>query len=129
RPQRPPRGVSGNHVFGWHAAQSRRAGGWTQWAVDGFPHRPLMIRFMIMRIIRISRGGQVSVPAQIRHRWGTSRVALEDLGDRIVLRPAADDPIASARGALAGELSWTSEQMRARARKDEAGSERRGPRA
>ncbi len=51
--------------------------------------------------MRISKGGQVSIPAGIRHRWGTSTVVLEDLGDRIVLAPAPDDPIAAAEGALA----------------------------
>jgi AbrB family looped-hinge helix DNA binding protein len=50
---------------------------------------------------RITRAGQVSIPAEIRHRWGTSTVAIEDEGDRIVLRPAPDDPIAALRGSLA----------------------------
>lgn len=55
--------------------------------------------------MKISRGGQVSIPAPIRHRWGTSTVALRDEGDRIVLEPAPDDPIAAAEGVLAEELS------------------------
>lgn len=59
---------------------------------------------MKMRM-RISRGGQISIPAAIRHRWGTSAVALEDLGDRLLIEPAADDPIAAAEGALASELA------------------------
>lgn len=54
---------------------------------------------MITRL-KISRGGQVSVPAAVRKRWGTSTVIAEDQGDRIVLRPAADDPLDAARGAL-----------------------------
>ncbi|MCC6223713.1 MAG: AbrB/MazE/SpoVT family DNA-binding domain-containing protein [Thermoleophilia bacterium] len=54
--------------------------------------------------MRISKGGQVSIPAGIRHRLGTSTVVLEDLGDRIVLAPAPDDPIAAAEGALAEAL-------------------------
>ena len=64
-----------------------------------------MILFMLMKTrMRISKGGQVSIPAQIRHRWGTSTVTLEDRGDRIVLEPADDDPIAAAEGALAEEF-------------------------
>lgn len=55
--------------------------------------------------VKISKGGQVSIPARIRHRWGTSTIALDDQGDRIVLEPASDDPIAAAEGALAAELS------------------------
>jgi bifunctional DNA-binding transcriptional regulator/antitoxin component of YhaV-PrlF toxin-antitoxin module len=60
---------------------------------------------MIMRVrMRISKGGQISIPAPIRHRWRTSTVTLEDQGQRIVLEPAADDPIAAAEGALAEEF-------------------------
>ncbi len=84
-----------------------------------------MIFFMIMRTAKITRGGQISIPSHIRHRWGTSTLALEDLGDRVVLTPAPDDPIAAARGALAGELSMSSAQLRVRAREAEALAERR----
>jgi AbrB family looped-hinge helix DNA binding protein len=84
-----------------------------------------MICFMIMKTTKISRGGQISIPSGIRHRWGTSTLALEDLGDRVVLRPAPDDPIAAARGALVGELSRSSGQLRARAREAEDAAERR----
>jgi AbrB family looped-hinge helix DNA binding protein len=54
--------------------------------------------------MKISKGGQISIPAAIRHRWGTQTVVLEDVGDRIVLVPAPDDPIAAAEGALADEV-------------------------
>jgi AbrB family looped-hinge helix DNA binding protein len=84
-----------------------------------------MVSFMIMKATKISRGGQISIPSGIRRRWGTSALALEDLGDRIVLRPAPDDPIAAARGALAGELSMSGAQMREQAREAEAMAERR----
>lgn len=76
--------------------------------------------------LKISKGGQISVPAAIRHRWGGSTIALEDHGDHVVLRPAPDDPIAAARGDLkdvAGEM--TSEEMRREARAEEAELERR----
>jgi AbrB family looped-hinge helix DNA binding protein len=84
-----------------------------------------MIGFMIMRRVKITRGGQISIPSRIRHRWGTSTLALEDLGDRIVLRPAPDDPIAAARGAFVQELSMSSSQLRKAAREAEAVAERR----
>jgi bifunctional DNA-binding transcriptional regulator/antitoxin component of YhaV-PrlF toxin-antitoxin module len=77
-----------------------------------------------MKTARITAGGQVSIPAPIRRRWGTSVVAVEDLGDRVVLRPLPDDPIAAARGALKGKLPPT-EKLRAMARSDEAAAERR----
>jgi bifunctional DNA-binding transcriptional regulator/antitoxin component of YhaV-PrlF toxin-antitoxin module len=84
-----------------------------------------MVGFMIMRVAKITSGGQISIPSGIRRRWGTSTLSLEDLGDRIVLTPAPDDPIAAARGALAGELRLTSAQLRAAARAAESAAERR----
>jgi AbrB family looped-hinge helix DNA binding protein len=82
---------------------------------------------MIMRrLMKISKGGQVSIPAAIRHRWGTSTVALEDQGDRIVLEPAPDDPIAAAEGALAEEFGRLDvAELRRQAREDERVAEAR----
>ncbi len=84
-----------------------------------------MIGFMIMKIAHVTSGGQISIPSSIRRRWGTSKLALEDLGDRIVLTPAPEDPIAAARGALAGEVDVSSEQLRTQARAAEATAEER----
>ena len=53
--------------------------------------------------MKISKGGQVSIPAPIRKRWRTATVTLEDRGEEIVLKPAPDDPIEAAAGAFAGE--------------------------
>lgn len=53
--------------------------------------------------MKISKGGQISIPAPIRKRWGTGTLTLEDQGDQIVLKPAPDDPIEAAAGAFAGE--------------------------
>lgn len=78
------------------------------------------------RRLKISKGGQISIPAAIRHRWATSTVALDDQGDRIVLEPASDDPIAAAEGALAeefGALDIT--RLRREAREDERLAEAR----
>jgi bifunctional DNA-binding transcriptional regulator/antitoxin component of YhaV-PrlF toxin-antitoxin module len=79
---------------------------------------------MIMKTAKITRGGQISIPSNIRRRWGTSTLKLDDLGDRVVLMPAPDDPIAAARGALAGELSMSSGELRTSARESEVVSER-----
>jgi bifunctional DNA-binding transcriptional regulator/antitoxin component of YhaV-PrlF toxin-antitoxin module len=88
-----------------------------------------MIGFMIMKVrLKISRGGQVSIPASIRHRWGTSTLALDDQGDRIVLEPAPDDPIAAAEGALAEEFGRLEVgQLRREAREDDRVAETRRP--
>jgi AbrB family looped-hinge helix DNA binding protein len=80
-----------------------------------------MIFFMSMKQrVRISKGGQISIPAAIRHRWATSTVALEDQGDRIILEPAPDDPIAAAEAALAAEFGDLDlARLRREAREDE----------
>lgn len=69
--------------------------------------------------MRITKGGQISIPARIRHRWATTTITLEDLGDRIVLEPAPDDPIAAAEGALAEYGPVSTSDLRRRAREDE----------
>lgn len=73
---------------------------------------------------RISRGGQVTVPAPVRRRWETERVALEDHGDYLLLRPLAD-PVDRFVGFAAGCGAPTSEQMRAQNRAEEAAAEAR----
>jgi bifunctional DNA-binding transcriptional regulator/antitoxin component of YhaV-PrlF toxin-antitoxin module len=54
--------------------------------------------------MKISKGGQVSIPASIRKRWGTTTITLDDQGDQLILKPAPDDPIDAAAGALAEEF-------------------------
>lgn len=76
--------------------------------------------------MRISKGGQVSIPAPIRKRWGTNTVTLDDQGDQIVVKPAPDDPIAAAAGAFAGEgPPLNLEQMRREEREIEREIEER----
>jgi bifunctional DNA-binding transcriptional regulator/antitoxin component of YhaV-PrlF toxin-antitoxin module len=81
---------------------------------------------MIKRLV-ISRGGQISVPADVRHRWGTRAVMAEDRGDHVVLRPAPDDPVAAVRGIFAKEIRGgpTVDEARATARSEEPDREER----
>jgi AbrB family looped-hinge helix DNA binding protein len=75
---------------------------------------------LMKRRVKISKGGQISIPAAIRNRWDTSTISLDDQGDRIVLEPAPDDPIAAAEGALAGEFGdLDTGRLRRRAREDD----------
>ena len=62
------------------------------------------------------------MPAEIRRRWGTDRVLIEDRGDALVLRPIPVDPICAAIGSLAG-AGPTSEEVRARVRDEEAAAD------
>ncbi len=51
-------------------------------------------------------------------------MAIEDLGDHLVLKPVPEDPIAAARGALQGRIGSTA-KLREAARRDELEAERR----
>jgi bifunctional DNA-binding transcriptional regulator/antitoxin component of YhaV-PrlF toxin-antitoxin module len=55
-----------------------------------------------MRATTISRRGQIVIPRAVRHRWGTTSVAIEDLGNAILIRPVPPDPIGAAIGSLVG---------------------------
>jgi len=68
----------------------------------------------------VSRNGQVSIPAEVRARWGTRRVVVVDLGDRVVLRPLGERPLDELAGKYRGRGPST-EQARERARTDDAG--------
>ena len=75
---------------------------------------------------RISKGGQISIPAAVRHRWATDRVQIEDEGTRLVIRPIPADPIAEAVGSIQLPPAVTSERMRAEGREEEQMAETRG---
>lgn len=72
-----------------------------------------------MEILKISKGGQISIPARIRKRWGAQRLIVDDRGDEVVLIPVPDDPLGAVRGAFAGP-GPTSDEMRRIAREEEA---------
>jgi bifunctional DNA-binding transcriptional regulator/antitoxin component of YhaV-PrlF toxin-antitoxin module len=77
-----------------------------------------------MRVATISKGGQISIPADIRHRWGVKRVLLIESERELVVKPLPDDPIAAVMGSLAG-VGPTSDEARAQARADELEASRR----
>ena len=53
-------------------------------------------------VMKISRNGQVSIPAEARARWNAREVVVVDLGDRVVLRPLAGEPTETLRGKYRG---------------------------
>jgi bifunctional DNA-binding transcriptional regulator/antitoxin component of YhaV-PrlF toxin-antitoxin module len=75
-------------------------------------------RLISMKIAVVSKGGQISIPAEVRRRWGTTRLLVEDRGHALVLRPFPDDPIGAARGSLAGS-GPASDEARALLREEE----------
>ena len=72
-----------------------------------------------MRTTSISKGGQVSIPAEVRHRWGTRRVVIEDQGTAVLIRPIPADPIGAAVGSLAGK-GPNSDELRSITREEES---------
>lgn len=53
-------------------------------------------------VMKVSRNGQVSIPAEVRSRWTVDQVVVVDLGDRVVVRPLDDDPSEALAGKYAG---------------------------
>ncbi|MGI8626396.1 MAG: AbrB/MazE/SpoVT family DNA-binding domain-containing protein [Geodermatophilaceae bacterium] len=51
---------------------------------------------------KVTRNGQVSLPAELRHRWRAASVLVIDRGDYAIVRPVPADPLAALRGAHAG---------------------------
>jgi len=82
-----------------------------------------------MKRVPISAGGQIALPAAIRRRWGSRHVELIDHGDRVVLRPLPDDPVAAAAGSLRAYASPGTAETRAILREEEVEAERRRARA
>jgi bifunctional DNA-binding transcriptional regulator/antitoxin component of YhaV-PrlF toxin-antitoxin module len=78
-------------------------------------------------LMTISSNGQVSIPAAARVRWGTRKVLVVDLGDRVVMRPAPQDGdgIARLQGKYAGRGSDTAAARVAARRADSATARRR----
>lgn len=68
---------------------------------------------------KISKGGQISIPADVRRRWATQRVMVEDQGDALVLRPLPDDPFGAVLGSMPFPPGVTSEGLRAEFRAEE----------
>lgn len=75
--------------------------------------------------MKVTASGQVSVPAEVRRRWGTTRVRITDEGDRLIIEPASENPFADLIGILAGEVTMTYDEMEAEERAAERERNRR----
>jgi bifunctional DNA-binding transcriptional regulator/antitoxin component of YhaV-PrlF toxin-antitoxin module len=71
---------------------------------------------------KVTRNGQVSLPAELRHRWSASAVLVIDRGDYAIVRPIPADPVAVLQGAHAGPGPST-ETVRASERAGDAARE------
>jgi bifunctional DNA-binding transcriptional regulator/antitoxin component of YhaV-PrlF toxin-antitoxin module len=70
-------------------------------------------------VMTVSQNGQVSIPAETRARWRARRVVVVDLGDRVVMRPLADDGVEELEGKYRGRGPTTG-QARQRARREDS---------
>ena len=76
-------------------------------------------------IAKVTRNGQVSLPAALRRRWGAESVLVIDRGDHAIVRPVPADLIAAVRGVRAGP-GPASEEIRAQEREiDDARDDQR----
>jgi bifunctional DNA-binding transcriptional regulator/antitoxin component of YhaV-PrlF toxin-antitoxin module len=65
-----------------------------------------------MNIAKITANGQISLPVEIRRRWGVSRVAILDRGDLAIVRALPDDPVAYYRGRFKGAGGPSTDELR-----------------
>lgn len=73
---------------------------------------------------KVTSNGQVSLPAELRHRWGSGAVLIIDRGDYAIVRPIPDDIVTALHGRHAGP-GPTAEQARAAERAAELEREQR----
>ncbi len=74
-------------------------------------------------VMKLSRNGQVSLPAEARRRWGAERMLVVDMGDYLVMRPLPADPVGALFGKYAGGQS--ADEARQQDRDDDAAAEAR----
>lgn len=78
--------------------------------------------------MKVSRNGQVSLPADVRRRWGTDLVLVLDLGTHVVMRPVSADREANIDAVLGRYRTGdgpSTEELRRQAREEEAEAEDR----
>lgn len=78
-------------------------------------------------VARISRNGQISLPAGIRRRWSTERVVVLDRGDHVVIRSLPDEPAKHYRGWF-GTKGPTTDDARKSERSADVAIDKAGPR-
>lgn len=75
--------------------------------------------------VTVSRNGQISVPAAVRHRWRTRSVLVIDKGDYAIVRPIPDDPVTALEGTHTGPGMSTETARSAERAAEQAAGQRR----
>ncbi len=52
-------------------------------------------------VMRVTKNGQISLPAEVRHRWQTDRVIVIDTPGGLLIRPFDPDAVRRLRGKYA----------------------------
>ena len=79
---------------------------------------------------KVSKNGQVSLPAELRRRWNVDSVLFLDRGDHALVIPYPEDAVRSLRGRFKGPPGGpTSDEARAMFRAEEMAAEERRNRA
>ena len=68
-----------------------------------------------MAVSQMSAKGQILIPRQLRRKLGFTaggKVQIVEEGGRLIVTPAAEDPIATATGFLTGKFSLTDDLKR-----------------
>ena len=78
-----------------------------------------------LTLMKVTQGGQISIPADVRRRWNTDRVVVIDTPDGLIVRPF--DPNAADRimGKYTQPGAMNSDEMRRIAREDDVQREAR----
>ena len=81
-------------------------------------------------VMKISSNGQISLPADVRARWGVDKVHVIDMSrisgdDHLLIVPVPDDPIAAVRGINKGRGGPNTDELRQMMREEEMEAERR----
>lgn len=69
--------------------------------------------------VKITTNGQMSLPAELRHRWGARSVVVVDRGGYAIVRPVPDDVPTALDGAYSGPGPST-DDLRAQERAQDA---------
>ncbi len=71
-------------------------------------------------VMKISRNGQISIPADVRKRWNTDRVIVMDTKGGLIVRPFDPDLVHNLRGKYKHLVTETSDEMRRAIREEQA---------
>jgi hypothetical protein len=77
------------------------------------------------RIVPITKGGQISLPAEVRHRWAAQKVLLVDEGEQLLVKPVPVDPIKALIGKFPLRSGLTVDQITEQWRREEQEAEER----